>query len=119
MDQKVRITRKVQIDQISGCWNWIGTKDRVGYGRIKISLGSRAFFRFSSAHRYAYELWIGRIPEGMNVLHRCDNRACCNPAHLFIGTQRDNMLDMHAKGRGPRGYSRNIRASQAAEERKS
>jgi hypothetical protein len=42
----------------------------------------------------------------MNVLHRCDNRSCCNPGHLFLGTQRDNMLDMHAKGRGPKGFKR-------------
>jgi hypothetical protein len=51
------------------------------------------------SHRFAYELEHGPIPDGLFVLHRCDNRKCCNPKHLFIGTQADNMHDMDAKGR--------------------
>lgn len=105
MNQQERIKRNTSIDG-NGCWNWILTKDKVGYGRLKVSLGSREEWRSSSAHRYSYELFIGEIPHGMNVLHKCDNRACCNPEHLFIGTQQDNMHDMHSKGRGPRGYKR-------------
>lgn len=105
MNQQERIRRAVVADS-SGCWNWTLQKDRIGYGRLKVQLGARDKFRFTSAHRYAFELWKGPIPEGMNVLHRCDNRACCNPDHLFLGTQQDNMRDMHAKGRGPRGYRR-------------
>ena len=106
MNQQERILRNVSVSD-SGCWNWTGAKDRVGYGRVKVSLGSRDQFRFTSAHRYSYELNVGEIPHGMNVLHRCDNRSCCNPEHLFVGTQQENMLDMHAKGRGPKGYKRN------------
>lgn len=105
IDQKYRVQKNVAIDA-SGCWNWLRTKDRLGYGRLKVQLGSRVNFRTTSAHRYAYELWTGPIPKRMCVLHSCDNRGCCNPEHLFLGTQRDNMRDMHAKGRGPSGYKR-------------
>ena len=105
MNPEERIKRAVFVDG-NECWNWKLSKDRVGYGRLKIQLGTREKFRFSSVHRYAYEVFVGPIPSGMNVLHRCDNRACCNPSHLFIGSQKDNMQDMHAKGRGPRGYKR-------------
>ena len=55
------------------------------------------------AHRVAWELFIGGIPDNMFVLHRCDNPKCCNPKHLFLGTQSDNAKDMHSKGRGRPG----------------
>jgi hypothetical protein len=105
-DPKPRIAESVSIDAESGCWEWRLRKDAGGYGRLKIQMGSRSSFRMEAAHRYAYSIFVGPIPDGMNVLHRCDNPPCCNPDHLFVGTQQDNMRDMHAKGRGPKGYRR-------------
>ena len=78
---------------VGGCWEWSGSKDPCGYGRIK-SLG-----KLLSVHRVAYELWVGSV-EDNSVLHKCDNPSCFNPDHLFLGTQTDNMKDMTKKGRG-------------------
>lgn len=77
------------------CWEWHGATARHGYGVI--SDGEHLLV----ASRVAWELASGApIPVGLDVLHHCDNPACCNPSHLFLGTATDNMLDMLAKGRG-------------------
>ncbi len=76
------------------CWNYTRCKDEWGYGEIKY------FGKNIRTHRLAYQLTFGSIPNGKLVLHRCDNPACCNPHHLFIGTNEDNMKDMRAKQRG-------------------
>lgn len=81
----------------SGCWLYTGSKSHNGYGHFRIG---RKTFR---AHRIAWELAFGAIPEGVRVLHTCDQRACVNPEHLFLGTQLDNMADCKAKGRNARG----------------
>ncbi len=77
----------------SGCLIWTGHTNNRGYGTIM------ANGKLQRTHRYAWEQSNGIIPEGMHVLHRCDNPPCCNPYHLFLGTHQDNMDDMIKKGR--------------------
>lgn len=89
----------------NGCWPWIGRLSHVGYGQIK------QHYRTRHAHRVSYELNVGPIPEGMLVCHRCDNRQCVNPDHLWLGTFGDNNRDRNAKGRqrgGPNAPGRGI-----------
>lgn len=84
----------VEIKSKDECWNYKGPKLSGGYGLFILN-GKRIV-----ASRLAYELSFGRIPDGMQVCHRCDNPPCCNPHHLFIGTSKDNAIDKIKKGRG-------------------
>jgi len=78
------------------CWPWKAGVGGDGYGRVRN--GSKQ----DSAHRVSWELNNGPIPDGLHVLHKCDNRPCVNPAHLFLGTHQDNMADMVKKERTTR-----------------
>jgi hypothetical protein len=75
------------------CWEWEGSRAPNGYGSFH--MGGRTVM----AHRAAYTLIVGEIPEGLHILHACDNPPCVNPHHLSVGTRSDNMQDMVAKGR--------------------
>lgn len=79
------------------CWIWLATKDQKGYGRY----GLRG--KLWHAHRAAYLFHYGKCPDELYVLHSCDNPSCVNPAHLWLGTNQDNMDDKVAKGRQIRG----------------
>ena len=77
-----------------GCWIWTaGKRGNNGYGGFRVSKDS-----IKLAHNVSYELYVGEIPKGMKVLHKCDNPLCVNPKHLFLGTQKDNVQDMRQKG---------------------
>lgn len=89
----------------SGCWIWDGAIGKAhGYGVAWDG-------KYVRAHRLGYKLFVGDIPSGMHVLHRCDVRSCVNPSHLFLGTQLDNMRDMVSKGRINAAPLRNTRGA--------
>lgn len=86
-----------------GCWIWTGASTVVNghrHGLFNVQATSDSK-KVASAYRVAWELYVGEIPEGMCVLHSCDNRLCVNPMHLWLGTMKDNTHDMIRKGRHP------------------
>lgn len=91
-----RFWARVRRGGVDDCWEWQGPRDRKGYGCCYPGrfAGSRL------THRFAWSTTHGPIPQGLFVCHKCDNPPCCNPNHLFLGTVRDNAIDMVRKGRG-------------------
>lgn len=94
---------KIERGGADECWAWRANRNQSGYGLFDIRIDGR---RTSvGAHRKAWELTNGPIPDGLLVMHRCDNPPCCNPAHLMLGTFKDNSADMVAKGRNAKTIS--------------
>lgn len=98
-----RFWSKVDIRSDEQCWLWTRARHRDGYGQTSFQ------GKWMAAHRLAYVLTHGEIPEGMHVLHSCDNRACCNPNHMRLGTHHENMRDMVERGRCARKLGVNYR----------
>lgn len=96
---KERFLKKFEIENVERrcglgpCWLWNASCSTSGHGNFSYSN------KTIGSHRFSYILYTGPIPEGMQVLHKCDNPACVNPKHLFLGTQLDNVKDMINKGR--------------------
>lgn len=90
-----RFWSKVDRRNPDECWYWQAGKNSDGYGSFSVK------HKTLKSHKVAYTLSKGE-PNGLHVLHTCDNRACCNPAHLFLGTNKDNVADRESKGRGVR-----------------
>jgi hypothetical protein len=100
--QNDRFWNKVNKDASGGCWEWIGNMHNNGYGLICID---KTHWR---AHRLSYCIKHGSIPEGMYLMHQCDNKVCVNPEHLKPGTHQENMADMKAKGRAAKGKRKRL-----------
>lgn len=84
-----------------GCWGWTAYLSRDGYGIIGIGRGT------TRAHRLAYRFFVGDIPEGLSVLHTCDNASCTNPGHLYAGSQAENVRDREVRGRSRHPFGEN------------
>lgn len=85
--------KKIKLSN-SGCWNWTASVSNLGYGVCSYNGGQAA------AHRFSYVYFNGEIPDGMDVLHSCDNASCVNPSHLSVGTHQQNMIDRAVRLRG-------------------
>ena len=83
-----------KVKKTRSCWEWTACKDINGYGKYRIDN------KLKYAHRVSYNLYKGKIKKGHCIMHKCDNPSCVNPDHLLVGTQKDNILDMHKKLRG-------------------
>lgn len=92
---RLRFFEKVRLGK--GCWEWLAGIDTRGYGRFRLFVDGK---REDSAHRAAWLMEHGPIPDGLCVLHHCDNRRCVRPSHLYLGTKKDNANDREIRGRG-------------------
>jgi len=111
--------RRVEKPNKNGCMIWQGKPFNNGYGYVAEYVDKKK--RVIGVHCAAYELTYGKIPKGMFVCHHCDNKLCCNPEHLFLGTNRENINDMLKKGRSLKGikhHSSKLTEKQVKEIRK-
>lgn len=91
-----RITNKVRVDNVTGCWLWVGCIGHHGYGHIKVDQ------KVCVVHRVMWQIQTQKtIDHGVYICHSCDNPTCCNPEHVWEGTSQHNVFDMMAKGRTP------------------
>ena len=88
---------KYTVNPVTFCWEWTGSRDRDGYGRMVGSVNGQRWFAF--AHRKSFEFHKTKIPDQMQVLHHCDNPCCINPEHLYLGTPKENGEDKSKRGR--------------------
>jgi hypothetical protein len=106
-DASERFWRRVKITD--GCWEWQGALTHYGYGHMSVNT------HLVNTHRLSYLLAYGQFPTDLCVLHRCDNRRCVRPSHLFLGTHTDNMRDAVAKGRMTQPHVHKLTAEKVAE----
>ena len=96
-----RLWAKIEKREANECWEWKGNKNNKGYGMIRLGGSAPKVL----AHRVSFEMSKGEIPDGMIIMHSCDNPACCNPDHLSLGTMKLNHKDMVDKGRRKIGWN--------------
>jgi len=97
LDRCPMLSGKLELDLMTECLNWQGYRNPAGYGQITVNMKGWLL------HRYVFTQFSGPIPDGLIVMHKCDNPACCNPDHLLLGTHGHNVRDKEAKGRGNQG----------------
>lgn len=115
-----RFMLHVEPEPNSGCWLWVGADDGDGYGNFRSSKDATGVRATEKAHRSAWRIFCGPIPQSTCVLHACDVRCCVNPSHLFLGSKLDNNIDMAIKWRGSKsknGLPFGVRANGRSERR--